>query len=500
MKNFKDWAGGTIVSIGNKLGITKATVTKAVGAMFIAGLAVQINGPIIAEKDPSVGVNGLSFEQVKSMLGEESKVLSEKYGSDRKIFVFNNDENLAKIVQNFDNRMFDKYTSEAILTTLNKNVYSFVRDIAGLDISNEDINKQAFYEDMNSVEKSGFAVNIELNEKTPDGQPLSVVFVKKDNAEIVNLDSGFESRFPYVIDRADQNNYVFFHEMTHGLDDEEGKPNKALMSLQKEATADVGYALIAIRETGNMDNYINVVRPFRLSNAKDVEHMGVDITDAVMADIEEKDVLGKSDVELMKFAQTLVNTTTGVMFDNTHKNSAGRSFNDMTFMANRNVAYAVDAADKAGYSKAMANLDSMTEGAGKETVMDFSRKAMESSIQNLLYNGVFDEYESSFIKGVEHHVKLWGDDLAKESLAKASESGKFDVKLFAENMGFDVDDSSPSRKMANVITMDSYYQAVLSVEPKSQLVMTQVEPHGVEHAHVPTVKPRLGLGVGELGR
>lgn len=499
MKNFKDWAGGAIVSLGGKLGVTKSTVTKTIGAIFITGLALQVNTPIIAEKDPLVGPNGLSFEQVKSMLGEESKALSEKYGSDRKIFVFNNDESLAKIIQNFDNRIFDEYTSDAILTTLNKNVYSFVRDIAGLDISNEDINKQAFYQDMNSVEKSGFASNIALNEKTSDGQPLSVVFVKKDNAAVVSLNSGFESRFPYVIDHADQNNYVFFHEMTHGLDDEEGKPNKALMSLQKEATADVGYALIALRETGNFDHYINVVRPFRLSNAKDVEHMAVDITDAVMADIEEKDVLGKSDVELMKFAQTIVNTTTGMMFDNIHKNSAGKSFNDMTFMATRNVAYAEDTDSKL-YSKAMANLNGMTEGAGKETVMDFSRKAMESSVQNLLYNGVFSEYESSFISDVEHHVKLWGDDLARESLAKASESGKFDVKVFAENMGFDIDDSSPSRKMANVITMDSYYQAVLSVEPKSHLVMTQVEPHGVEHAHVPTVKPRLGLGVGELGR
>lgn len=489
MKDFKSWAHGAVVTIGNS--ISRTSIAKAMLALSISAIAINCGSlPIIMEKDPAVGKDGLTFSQLKGVLGQSSRVLSERYGTDTKVFVFNDDENLASIIQNFDSRFFEEYESDAIFTKLRSSVYSTIRDVTGLDISDADIGKQAFYRDMNSIEKSPFARNITLNEKGENGESLSVVFVKKDMPGIQSLGPTFESRYPYVISDADSKSYAFFHEMSHGHDDGVGKPSEKLMTLQRESIADVGYALINLRETGNMDAYINIVRPYRYSNAKDTEHMTVDIADYALSEVEEADVLGKSDVDLMKYAQELVNNASRMMFDNIYENREGKEFSEMAFVAHTHVLYALD--NKSQFTKSFSTLSKITEGAAIETVMDFSREAMNSSLQNLVYNDAVVQYEGDFIDGVEKHIELWKDELAKQSLVKATASGDFNVDVFAEEMGFEIDKQSMHRRIANVATMDSYYQAATSVDFETQLAQANIKPQKGSVTVTKSSTPTLG--------
>lgn len=493
MKKFKDWANGLVTEIGSKSPLQRKTVAKlsaalAIGAMIVSHGNLFPGGDDGLQKDKPV-----SFYQLKDLMDDNSKHLSSIYGSDTKIIISHNDKNLREIVEKLEPNHFKDYSSHSGLGLFSASWDTLVKKATGFDISVEDTNKQKFVGDLNSWFSGPGALSLQLDEKGVNGEKLSVAFMRDEigwlSPDLDNLES---ARFPYVIDKSVQNAYSFMHEMTHALDDDEGKPSIEHGSLQRESVADVGFALVAMREMGSLDAYINYVRPFRLSNARDDEHMTIDIADEALAQVSMSDVLGKTDAELMRYAQTIVNSTTQIMFENVHETSEGKSFNDMAFNVNKYTGYALS--DKRKCVAARHNLDEMTEGGGRETLMDFSRLAMNASLQNLIYTDSLESYGGKFISSVERHIKYWGDDLAKDALTKSSQSGRFDVAVFANEMGFEISHNSGVRP-EQVAKLERYYQSVVSADPMQGLNLTTLEPQNdkMPYKGASRIIPGMGL-------
>lgn len=473
MNKFKDWIGANIISKGANAFHERATLLKAVVKLSVVGIAISQSNlvEIYKNKDDS---GPYKFSDVRELISGDSVRLNSIYGSDNQIFVFNDDEHLRKIVQNIDDKEFKEYKSDNMFTYASTLLYRSLRDFVGLEISDQDINKQAFASDMNSFFVGPFASKVSFDEKGENGEDLSLVFVKKDFGSLTEgLDVSLESRFPYKIDKSIQQSYAFFHELAHGIDTDANKGYKKHIQLQRESVADVAFSLIAMRETGSNDIYENVIRPFRLSNAKDIIHMTVEISDVALSMVDIGQLKGKTDVELMKYAQVLVNDSTTLMSENSHVTSEGKKFNDFTFMMNKFTAYAIK--DKESYQMALSNLDKMTEGGGKETIMDLSRVAMSASLQNLVYTSSFDEHKSAYVDSIERHIKYWQDDLARDALFIAKESGEFDYGKFAKEMGFSIVENS-HKKDAQFAAIHSYYDSVMG-RPTSDVQLSSIPNH-----------------------
>ncbi|MFK4132338.1 hypothetical protein ACI2KR_08595 [Pseudomonas luteola] len=490
MKRFSDWKN-SVLTISGDPNKHRKTIAKAamLGLVALVAARTMMLPLSLAPEQTSTEHSGSRAHLLNRMdpIGQKLNAL---YGDDNKVIVYHNDAHLKNVISNA--RVYDKSGPGAATSigsfreTISEAIAIFSSDATLRDqFARADI--------FDHMHADGGVVYRDAPDKggTPE-RPTMVYALTKDKDSFNNI-SERARIYPYHTSRAAQDAFTFFHEMTHAVDNRDGRATRRHKTLQSESIADTGMALIALRETKNLDDYNYNLRPLRYSLNFDVEHMTVDLASQALSRVTYEDVAGKSDKELMIMAKNLV-TEVGkqwaaetLAFEMDDKLEKRIPLDSFSFY--NNVYRAHDNALRVGmdskeFKERIRRLDLIltrmghikAEKSGLEVVRDFSREAMRNSLNNLLYNGAFNEQRESFQKGVYTHVRIYKDTEVALAVANASTiSGNLDPVLFAQEMGFRLDRDAFARRESNERALSAHLKDVLSIEPVPALNISNVE-------------------------
>ena len=459
MKNISDW-NKSVISLMGDPSKKRSTVTKAilVGLLGIMTAKAVIT-PLSSYIDPDIQASGgIPHTQIKEHLDDIGKKLNAEYGSEHTVIVLNNDSSLKFILANAESKMVkEDWGHETVTGQYRNKGASFLEEKMGIQVDQEMVRRSNLYDSVTS-NKSGPTTTI-LGQHGYSNQ---------DGLVIVNGWGGpdmteFRSKFPFHFDLDSQNTFSFFHELAHAVDVRDGRPEEERpvedVVLHSEAVADLGSALLFYRKTGNMDEWNYNIRPTRMALSQDFYHSTYKVVDRAMDTVDLDKVEKMSDREIMIYAKENVNIAVKDLLqkDNAHSKSA--PYSDWDEMRRVEAIYGGEKDFHKGFiASSMRWLDRINDGKGEDVIRDHSRSVMEASLNNLAYNGKFEQYEDVFKQKVLQHITDYKDQKAANAYSLASAGSHFDEKSFATEMGFKIDYDSNLRKDYNDDVLHSYFE------------------------------------------
>lgn len=461
MKDINDWKNSAITLMGDSSKRRK-TVMAAITlglAGFLSFNAVTM--PLTQSVDANLQAKGgIEHSQLVSHMDPVGQKLNAMYGSKTNVIIYHDDANLAFILANAKDGIFEK--SEAVaFTSYVRDALTTIKEKVGMEVDKGEVGRNNAYDDIRS-EWIGPYVNSTF--KTTHGM--------YEQAQTTNLFKGWGTmdlqklarNYPYFESGVEQNSSDFFHEMTHAVDNKDDRPQYETRNenvMNSEAIADMGQALIALKYTGNLDTWNFNAKTQRLTNATDVSHETVEIVDRALVGIDQDTVKNMSDREVMLYAKDRVNQTIGDMMQKNHTSPRGHKYSD----------WETNQYTHTGYTSKLLNepniqdkhdrwLNKLTGNKANEYVMNFSRAAMESSINNMAYHDKLEVALPEFVKSVVEHAERFHDTKAGDAMNASMSGDKFDYKGFADKMGFKVDFEAGARREANVEIMGKYFTSI----------------------------------------
>jgi hypothetical protein len=389
----------------------------------------------------------LTFERVEALMGPDSRAITKRYGSDERLIILSTDPNLRRFLAGFHNDLERKYGGydhgDGVGTMFENRIYNNVvgRWLVGVS--------EAQWNDLVNisylVSKRGVTANII---KLEEGE-RSVIFLRPESP--YNFTASAEQFVPYVADIEDIQPWGFFHEVTHARDTqlnernyldtrEEFGQNLGLDGgiLVGEAVADVAAAMIALKVTGNGDTFEYLIKPLRYSLLKDSTHQTQFIASAAMKEVVFTDVKDRSDTELMALAQQKVESVVRSdlkSYDQDVCPIFGNSVNEFL----------------RGLRGGCVERNSYQMLSGV--------RAIESSIQHLVYQSKVLEGEDELMASIHNHLNDYDDHKMQQAFYNSLNSSgrRFDIKKFSDLMGFAVDWHSSERRLVNNTKLRNYY-------------------------------------------
>ncbi|MDU8350589.1 hypothetical protein RYA05_01650 [Pseudomonas syringae pv. actinidiae] len=461
MKDINDWKNSAITLMGDKSKRRK-TVMAAI-TLGLAGILSYnaITMPLTQSVDASLqSAGGIEHSQLVNHMDPVGQKLNAMYGSKTNVIVYHDDANLALILANAKDGIFEKSSSVAF-TSYFRDAITTIKEKVGIEVDKGEVSRNNSYDDMRS-ELIGPYVNSTF--KTTHGM--------YDQAQTTNLLKGWgtmdlqklERNYPYFESGREQNPSDFFHEMTHAVDNKDDRPTYETQNenvMNSEAIADMGQALIALKYTGNLDTWYFNAKTQRLTNATDVSHETVEIVDRALIGIDQDTVKNMSDREVMLYAKDRVNNTIDDMMQKTHTSPRGVKYSDWETNQYTHTGYTSKLLNEPNIqNKHDRWLNKLTGNKANEYVMNFSRAAMESSINNMAYHGKLEVTSPEFVRSVVEHAERFNDTKAGDALKTSMAGDHFDYRGFSDKMGFKVDFDAGARREANTEIMANYFTSI----------------------------------------
>lgn len=484
MEKFEQWKGSAISLMGDP-SKKRSTVTKAVlfgllGIMTAKAVIAPVSGHIDADLQAK---GGIEHTQLKSYMSDVGQKLNAEYGSEHTVIVLHNEPELKFIIANAQAGMFtDDWAFASSRGEYRSQTADFVEQKLGVQFDKTMIARNNFYDNVMD-NHAGPQTSLLGADHKHEGSYDGIAFINGwGGTDMMD----YRSRFPIHADLETQNAFAFFHELTHAVDTRDGRDQSDAVpfqdiTLHTEAIADLGTALVFYKKTGNLDEWNNTIKPFRLALSQDYLHSTNNIVDAALKTVDLQKTSGMSDREIMVYSKVKINETIAQMSIES-ENSGGRKYSQWDLMRRTEAVYAGPKDIRESYYHSAGRwLDRISDGHGTELVRDHGRKVMEASLNNLAYNGKFAEHSKEFTQKLEKHIEQYQDQDAAKAMVKASASGTFDEKVFAQEMNFKIDYDSALRKGHNDEVLHSYFAEKTGQAPLAGFEMKSIE-HNVKNS------------------
>ncbi|MDU8350991.1 hypothetical protein RYA05_03670 [Pseudomonas syringae pv. actinidiae] len=503
--DLKNWEGSAVTLMGESE-TKRPFFLKAVTRALVAVLAFQATAalaaiPMIGHKTPGVK-RGVTYTQAYELPGYEhselgkvvqsmdkdGKSINEYFGTNNTVFVWSNDTQLKEVLDATNPNFIHDYAPETVGAQM-----QVLFEHATKDFSNHfEVARKAAHDGIRSSTDGDMLRP--LNAVYEKGDRISrqnsdvMYVIKADVSEQKNLEERDHS-YPRFASKEERTSQQFFNAVSRGVNQVASfdTPVTSTFHTSTVAGADVAYALIALKQTGNLDAWNLNLKAQRMTSVDDPLHMTSEWVDAALDGITHDTVKNMSDKEIILFS------TERIMALEKVYNTENRShmFDKAHEISNTHVLYSAKYQDVTALEK-VAKYESRFDSyyAGTKTfdsatlVKNYSLKAMEASLNNMAYQGKLGALEGEFVKAVHNHATQFNDPGAVTALNDSMKGGHVDFQKFATKMDMKVDFDSHTRLEHNTSAMTKHLNEIVpsSVE-KNTFSLSSIESGASSTTH-----------------
>jgi hypothetical protein len=407
------------------------------------------------------------------------KAINKAFGSDNVVFVWENDAQLKEVLQQTDPNLIHDIP---VLTSEGQERIN--DEYMNNDFTHHyDVQRLNAYDNLKNEDAGS---RIVTSSRVSDGQHSDV----KDVMFMVKADTSADKKLddmPHSYPRAslkEQADYTaFFSLISSGINNisKAGADKDSTLDTPTVAVADVAFSLISLKQTGNLDEWNLNLKAQRMTTSDDLAHMTSEYVDKALEGVTHDTVKNMSDKEIMQFAGTRITAVeklfktemrspsfdkdqaimnTHLLYNKDHQSKDAAHDAEQYFKENN--AYYKDKMSDPFFAKEATQLDSSA------LVKEYSTKAMEASLNNLVYQGQLEKKGGDFVDAVKNHISRFGDADMKVALDQSMAGGKFDAVKFSAAAHLNVDFDSHVRLEQNTAKMTSHMNEFTGVRQEKE--------------------------------
>lgn len=481
--DLKSWEGSAISLIGDpeaKRPSFMKTITKA----LVAVIALQATASFASNAIPTIGHHtpgtkrGVTYEQAYELPGyhhselgkivqsmdKDGKTINQYFGTDNAVFVWANDTQLKEVLDQTNPNFIHGAEPASVMGKLQA-----IKQKVTEDYSNHfELARQNAYD---GIKQPSDSESLQRLNRVKDSNNAEIVdslyVVKSDISGQKSLDDRDHS-FPRHVSKNEQVYQQFFGNISKGVNSLSSYDSdlKETFNTSAVAVADLSVAMISLKQTGNLDTWNLNLKAQRMTSIDDPLHMTSEWVDKALDGVSYDTVKNMSDKEIMQFS---ADRMTSVWRE--YDNQLDQTYNTSYVIANTHILYTSNLHSKDVLNNAARFESKYNEyHAGEkqinnaDLVRNYSRSAMEASLNNMAYQGKLGQLEGEFVKAVQDHAQKFDDPAAIHALSVSTKGGHLDFKQFADQMNMKVDFDSNSRLDKNNEVMMNHLNGIVPVK------------------------------------
>lgn len=492
--DLKNWEGSAITLMGDpeeKRPFFLKTFTKAMVAILAFQATAALAAiPTIAHHTPGTkrgfthtqayqlpGYEHGELGKIVQSMDKDGKSINEYFATNNTIFVWSNDTQLKEVLDATNPNFIHDFEPQTAMSELRLFKEEFTKDYS----NHFEVARKVVYDGITSPTEGDMLQALNAVRDPANSETRDVMYVVRADVSGQKSLEDRDHSYPRFASKEERTHQQFFNAISRGVNNVSSADADVTDTFMTStvAGADVAYALIALKQTGNLDAWNLNLKAQRMTSLDDTLHMTAEWVDKALDGVSHDTVKNMSDKEIILFSKERIIAVEKVfntqmrspIFDKNHE--IGNTHILYTAkLHNENTLHKV-AKYEQEFNKYYAGTQHYD---GAALVKDYSLKAMEASLNNMAYQGKLGALEGEFIKAVHNHATQFNDPGAVTALNDSMNGGHVDFQKFASKMSMKVDFDSHARLEHNTAAMTQHLNEIIpSSIDKSTFSLSSIE-------------------------